>query len=122
SDATNSSELARPGSAGRGNAIVGNPNISPRVTRIVEPTYQIKLTHRYEITVRFLVNKKGRVDEATITAIYELDQSSNRKKEVEHINPQIEKSVIKAAMNWEFEPAKDKGKPVRSYTKNYFTV
>lgn len=122
SNSNNSSELAPPGSGGSGSGIVGNPNVSPRVTRIVEPTYQIKLKNRYEIAVKFLVNKKGTVDDASIIEIYQLDKNGDRKKKVKEINPTIRKAVIKAAKNWEFKPAKDHGKVVRAYTKNYFTV
>jgi hypothetical protein len=111
------------GSGGQGkNNIVGNPAVGPRVVRIVEPSYENKTENRYEITVRFLVNKKGRVDEAKITAIYQLDENGNRTKKVTHINPVIRKKVIEASLNWRFKPAKDHGKPVRAYTKNYFTI
>jgi hypothetical protein len=122
SNSTDTSSLARPGGAGKGEAIIGNPKVSPRVTRIVEPTYENHTSDKYEITVKFLVNKKGSVDKAEITAIYELDKNGNRKREVSKINPKIRKAVIKAALNWKFIPAKDHGKPVRAYTKNYFTI
>jgi hypothetical protein len=113
---------APPGAAGKGKAIVGNPNVFPRVTRIVEPTYEKSTNNKYEITVKFLVNKKGSVDEAKITAIYVLDKNGNREREVSKIDPKIKKAVIKAALNWKFIPAKNHGKPVRAYAKNYFTI
>lgn len=74
SGSADSSGLAKPGGIGNGNAIVGNPNVAPRVTRIVEPTYHADLAHKYLIKVRFLVNKNGRVEKATIIAIYMLDK------------------------------------------------
>jgi hypothetical protein len=111
------------GSGGQGKKnIVGNPGVAPRVIRIVEPSYEKKTENSYEITVRFLVNKEGNVDKATITAIYQLDKNGKRTKKVTNINPVIRKKVIEASLIWKFKPARNHGKPVRAYTKNYFTI
>jgi hypothetical protein len=122
SNSTDTLSTAPPGSAGNGNTIVGNPNVAPQVTRIVEPTYENHSNQKYEIIVKFLVNKKGMVEKAKVTAIYELDKNGNRKKKLSNISPQIKEAVIKASYKWRFNPAMSHGKPVRAYTKNYFTI
>jgi outer membrane biosynthesis protein TonB len=72
--------------------------------------------------VKFLVDKKGNVERAQIVEIYRLNKEGERTKKVQNINSEIKKVVLKAAMNWKFKPAKDQGKPVRSYTRNYFII
>jgi hypothetical protein len=107
---------------GEGNGIVGNPEVSPRVTRIVEPSYKNNTDNKYQITVKFLVDKKGNVETAQIVAIYQLNKAGQPTKKLTNISPRIMDVVIRAAMNWKFIPAKDHGKPVKSYTKNYFII
>lgn len=102
--------------------IVENPAIGPRVIRIVEPPIKQEGKDRYEIAVEFLVDKEGNVEEAVIVGIYRLDEEGNRKEKVLQISDNITTEVIKAAMDWKFRPAQQNGKPVRSYTKNYFTI
>jgi len=114
---------ATPGKGGQGNeAIDGNPEQPPRVRRIVEPSYQNNTDNKYEITVRFLVDKKGNVQNVKIVAIYRLNKKGNRTGKVSHIDPHIKEIILKAARNWKFRPARDHGKAVRAYAKNYFTI
>lgn len=111
------------GEGGEGdNAIAGNPQIGPSVVRIEEPTFKNESPEKADIYVSFLVDKQGNVEEATIEKIFLYDDDGRPTLRVDQIDEEILQKTIKAALNWKFRPAKDKGKPVRAYKTGIFTV
>ena len=62
------------------------------------------------------------MEDVVVETIYELNSEGERIQKVQNIEDQILQEVIKAALNWKFRPAQKNGEPVRSYTKNLFTI
>jgi outer membrane biosynthesis protein TonB len=119
SDSLSTSKL--PGTAGQGE-VASSPQQPPSIVRIVEattPEAAKKANIKAELTVSFLVDQQGNVEEASITRIklYEGDGS----RIVETINYGITEATLNAALQWKFRPARDKGRPVRAYSKQIFT-
>lgn len=111
------------GEGGEGDdAISGNPQVPPQIVRIEEPTFQNRSPEKADIYVNFLVDKKGRVEEATIEKILLYDDNGNATIRVDRIDADVIKKTISAALNWKFRPAKEKGRPVRAYKTGIFTV
>lgn len=111
------------GEGGEGDdAISGNPEVGPRVSRIEEPTFENKSPEKADIYVSFLVDKQGNVEEATIEKILLYDDDGNATHQVDQVDAEILKKTITAALNWKFRPAKVNGKPVRAFTTQLFTV
>lgn len=101
-----------------------NPEISPSVIRIVEPTVPDaakKAKIKAEIWVNFLVDENGRVEEANISRIKVYDRNSGEAEEVESIDYGLTEATLNAALQWKFRPAKNNGKPVKAYTRHIFT-
>lgn len=104
-------------------AIVSNPQIPPTVVRIVEASspegVPPELKGNIEMIVNFLVDKDGRVEEASIVEIRKY--SSDTEYEVlEFIQYGLMDAVLRAALQWRFRPARQDGEPVRSYTRQRF--
>src|SRR5699024_2234417 len=102
--------------------IYGNPTQAPSIIYIVEPTVANKTNKKALIYVNFLVDKRGTVEEATIDRVLLFDNRGNPTIEVENLDDRVHSAVIKAAMQWQFHPAKENGKPVRALTLHTFTV
>lgn len=112
------------GKIGDSQQIASNPQLPPSVIRIVEPTVPDaakKADIKAEILVSFLVDKKGQVEEATISQIKVYNQDSGSYEIVDHIGYGLTSATLEAALQWRFRPAKNKGETVRSYTKHIFT-
>lgn len=111
------------GEGGEGNdPISGDPQVPPQIVRIEEPTFQNRSPEKADIYVNFLVDKKGRVEEATIDRILLYDDNGNATLRVDRIDADVIKKTISAALNWRFRPAKENGEPVRAYKTGIFTV
>ena len=109
--------------AGNNNQVASNPQLPPSVVRIVEPTVPEaakKANIKAEIWVSFLVNKKGEVEEATISQI-RVYEDENDFRLVETINYGLPEATLEAALKWKFRPAKNNGQLVKAYTKHIFT-
>lgn len=105
--------------------IAGSPQQPPRVIRIVEPTTPARAQQanvKAELTVDFLVDTEGTVEEASISEIrlYENPESQNYQI-METIGYGITEVTLTAALQWKFQPARDDGQPVRAYSKQIFT-
>lgn len=113
-----------PGAGGGSDRVTANPQTSPGVIRIVEPTVPDaakKEGVRAEIWVSFLVDTDGGVEEATISKILLYDPKEGEFKPAESIGFNLAEATLKAALQWKFRPAKDGGSPVRAYTTHIFT-
>jgi outer membrane biosynthesis protein TonB len=110
------------GEGGEGDdRISGNPDTGPAVMRIEEPTFENRSPEKADIYVKFLVDTKGNVEDASIDKIFLYD--NDRPSEVvDEIDAEVMQRTLKAALNWKFRPAKENGKVVRAYTVNIFTV
>jgi hypothetical protein len=105
--------------------VAGNPQQPPRVTRIVEATATESARRanvKAEITVQFLVDRNGNVEEATIQEIrlYEGGGSGDFKI-VDSIGYGLEEETLESALQWKFQPARENGNPVRAYSEQVFT-
>ena len=105
--------------------VAGNPQQPPQVIRIVEPTTPDAAQQaniKAEITVSFLVDTEGKVEEATIEKIrlYE-DKGTGNFKIVDSIGYGLTEVTLDAALQWKFRPAREGGEAVRAYSRQIFT-
>lgn len=112
------------GSDGEADEPVSSPQVSPQVIHIVEPTVPEaakKANIKAEIWVEFLVDKQGKVEEATITRIILYDQETGETKRLNSINYGLTEATLNAALQWKFRPARNNGQPVKAYSRQVFT-
>ncbi|WP_310684662.1 hypothetical protein [Aliifodinibius sp. S!AR15-10] len=112
------------GPGGDSNQVAANPDQSPSLVRIVEPTVPEaakKADVKAEIWVSFLVNTEGNVEEASISHIKLYDKKGESFEIVQSINYGLAEATIDAALRWKFRPAKVEGKPVRAFTEHIFS-
>lgn len=124
SQSSDSLSVAKLGNEGNSDEPVSNPQTSPSVIRIVEPTVPDaakRANIKAEIWVNFLVDEQGRVEEASISRIKVYDQESGEAEEVEKIDYGLTEATLNAALQWKFRPAKNNGKSVKAYTRHIFT-
>lgn len=124
SDYTDSLSIQGRGPGGDSNQIAANPQQPPSIVRIVEPTVPEaakRANVKAEIVVSFLVNKKGEVEEASISTIKVYEGNSSSYNVVDRINYGLAEATLEAALQWKFRPAKNNGSVVRSYTKHIFS-
>ena len=105
--------------------VSGNPQRPPQIVRIVEPTTPAAAQQanvKAEITVSFLVDTEGKVEEATIEEIRLYNgQDTQDFKIVESIGYGLTEVTLDAALQWKFRPAREEGKAVRAYSRQIFT-
>lgn len=102
---------------------VKNPDRPPRLFKIVEPQMPEQAKEagiKVVIEVRFFVNEKGEVEEATVANI-KLYEGEGQYRKVKSINYGLTKATLNAALQWKFQPAVHKGKKVPSYSIHPFT-
>jgi outer membrane biosynthesis protein TonB len=103
-------------------APVQNPSRPPNVLKIVEPTLPAAARSiRAEITVRFLVNTDGFVEEVSISEIRLFDKKMNATV-AQEVGSGVDQAVLEAAYEWRFRPAKNLGKSVRAYSSHIFSI
>lgn len=123
-DFSDSISTTKFGQTGDGDEIVSSPQQPPRVTRIVEattPQAAQEANIKAEVTVRLLVNKEGKVEDASIAEIHLYEEGSNKTKTVDTIGYGISDAVLEAALQWKFHPAQNNSKTVKAYSKQIFT-
>ncbi|MDX1586908.1 MAG: energy transducer TonB [Balneolaceae bacterium] len=111
------------GRVGESDRIASNPQLPPSIIRIVEPTLPEEAKEagiKAEILVSFLVDKKGQVEEATISQIRLYGEDDDSFKVVDRVGYGLTEATLEAALQWRFRPAKDQGEVVKSYTKHWF--
>lgn len=103
--------------------IVANPQIPPTVVRIVEATAPTEVPNEYkgrlEMIVNFLVDREGRVEEASVMEI-RLYNDDGSYEELPFVQYGLMDAVLKAAMQWRFRPARQDGEPVKAFTRQRF--
>lgn len=103
-------------------APVQNPSRAPNVLKIVEPTLPAAARQiKAEITVRFLVNTEGFVEEVSISEIRLFDKKMNATV-AQEVGSGVEEAVLEAAYEWRFRPAQNLGKKVRAYSSHIFSI
>jgi len=129
-DIVNPSEFSDPlseqaiGEQGNSDQVVGSPQTSPQVIRIVEPNETDaaqRANIKAEIWVSFLVDKEGRVEDASISKIKLFNRDTGESRIVQSIGYGLTEATLNAALQWKFRPAKNNGKPVRAYSTQIFT-
>jgi len=114
-----------PGSTKADTAVSEQPQRPPRVTRIVEPVTPqgvIEDNLRVEITITFLINPDGTIDELFVSEIRVLDRQRGLYIEASSVGHQVIEATIEAARQWQFRPATDNGVPVKAYSSHVFIV
>ncbi|MDX1639688.1 MAG: hypothetical protein R3281_17125 [Balneolaceae bacterium] len=123
-DLPNPMEMEGTGVLGDADRVASSPHTPPSVVRIVEPTVPEaakKADIKAEIWVSFLVDKEGRVEEASIAQIKVYDDKVKFSEIVDRINYGLPEATLEAALRWRFRPAQNNGEPVRAYTRHIFT-
>jgi len=108
--------------ASNGGEIVNSPAQPAQIIRIVEaitPAAAKRASIKAEITVKMLVAKDGKVEDASIEEI-RLYTGNDGYKIVDDIDYNLKKATLKAARQWIFEPAREEERPVRTYTHQIF--
>lgn len=124
SDYSDSLSTSRFAGAGNSDNIASSPEQPPSVIRIVEattPEAAQKANIKAEVTVSFLVDKKGNVEEASIAQIKLYDPDTGEYKVVDTIGYGITEATLSAALQWKFRPAINNGEAVKAYSKQIFT-
>lgn len=112
------------GTVGDANEAVSNPQTSPSAIRIVEattPQAAKEANIKAEITVTFLVDKKGNVEDASISQIKIFDREDDTFKIIDQIDYGITEATLDAALQWKFRPARNNNEAVRAYSRQIFT-
>ncbi|MGM0546585.1 MAG: energy transducer TonB [Bacteroidota bacterium] len=112
------------GSDGESEKPVSSPQSPPQVIHIVEPTVPDAAKQaeiKAEIWVNFLVDTNGRVEEASINEIVLYDPKTNERQTADRIGYGLTEATLNAALQWRFRPARNEGKPVKSYTRQVFS-
>lgn len=113
------------GQRGDEERISGNPDITPRIIKIVEPTLTKSATRsgiKSMILVNFLVSSQGIVKEAYIAEIKLYKGKSNQFEIVEDLQYGILNDVLEAAYKWRFKPANENGEAVGAYIQETFLI
>ncbi|MAO64900.1 MAG: hypothetical protein CL666_07855 [Balneola sp.] len=103
--------------------IVGSPQQPAGLVRIVEPTIPSAAKRadvKALIEVTFLVGTNGNVEDFFISEIRVYDGATY--ETVNEIGFGLMQAVTEAASKWRFSPARDDGKPVRTYVVNTFRI
>ena len=100
-------------------ASTASAEVGPKPVRIVEPEYTKearKKKVRAEVVIEVLVNERGRVEQARILERYLLGKNEDDPKQpVPALDYGLEEAALAAAEGWMFRPARQNGKPVRSF-------
>lgn len=123
-ETSDSLSVAMLGNEGDSDEPAVNPQTSPSVIRIVEPTVPEAAKQeriKAEIWVNFLVDEQGNVEEASISQIKLYDRESGEVQDVNSIDYGLTEATLTAALQWKFRPAKNNGEAVKAYTRQIFT-
>ena len=100
------------------------PEVGPKPLRFVEPEYTRAARRkrvRAEVIVEVLVDEKGLVRNAKIVERFLYNGSGEEKELVSSLRYGLEESALAAAQRWMFQPARQNGQPVQSYTTLTFS-
>jgi protein TonB len=98
--------------------LVERPDRSPVAVRFSEPAYPPEARRegvRARVRVRVLVDERGRVMEAAIVGRVQLGRG-DREEPVASLPHGMDQAALDAARRYQFRPAQDDGRRVRSYT------
>lgn len=111
------------GITGNEDRIVSNPQIPPTVVRIVEASapeeVPAEIRGKLEMIVNFLVDENGDVEEVSIMEI-RLYNDDGTYEELPFVQYGLMDSVLRAAMQWRFRPARQDGVTVKAFTRQRF--
>lgn len=100
------------------------PEVGPKPLRFVEPEYTRAARRRNiraEVIVEVLVDEKGLVRDARVVERFLYNNENDEKEVVSALDYGLEEAALAAAQRWMFQPAKQNGQPVRSYTTLTFS-
>lgn len=111
------------GGAGDSREVVQRPQRPPSPLKIVEPQLEAildaSMRGRVRIRMNFLVDERGRVEEASIIEILVTGEDGTEQR-VPFLKNGLDEAALKAALQWEFRPARHEGTPVRAYATGTF--
>ncbi|MCH8495653.1 MAG: energy transducer TonB [Balneolales bacterium] len=119
-----SEPVPMPGTGSTVGPVVSNPQTPPRVTRIVEPITPPNVLNsdiRVRVSVTFLVNTDGTVDEYSVTQLQIFNRSTGQFETVDSVGDNIIEATLYAAEQWRFRAAMQDGTPVRAYSTHIFS-
>ncbi len=97
----------------------------PRIVRVATPEYTEEARQkrvRAKLVVQVLVNARGRVEEATVTERFLLDENGQVKERVDVLGHGLEEAAIAAANQYIYRPARKNGRAIESRTTITFTL
>ncbi len=97
----------------------------PRIVRVATPEYTQEARRkrvRAKLVVQVLVNARGRVEEATVTERFLLDENGQVKELVDILGHGLEEAAIAAANQYVYRPARKNGQAIASRTTITFTL
>ena len=97
----------------------------PRIVRVATPEYTEEARRkrvRAKLVVHVLVNDRGRVEEATVTERFLLDDNGQVKEPVDIVGHGLEESAIAAANQYMYRPARKNGRAIASRTTITFML
>lgn len=121
SDSLTTEEIGLEGETGEA---IEDPEESPRVRHIVEPGTPESAREagiQAKIWVRMLIDRNGKVEDAKVSRIQRFNEQTGEFQTVDEINYGLPEATIKAALQWEFRPARDNGQTVKAYSEQIFT-
>lgn len=104
--------------------VVEQPDRPPRVRRIVEPVMPSRARRdgvRAEIVVLFVVSSEGKVVETAIDEIRIFNEEKGVFETVSETDYGFREITLRAARQWLFHPAEQRGEQVRARTRHQFT-
>jgi len=124
SEFSDSLSVMQEGTRGDSDEITSNPQQPPSLVKIVEANTTDearKAGLKARVWVNFLVDKEGRVEEATIDRVEIYDEDEEKFRTVDSVGYGLTGQILTAALQWKFRPARNNGDPVRSYVKHAFS-
>lgn len=97
----------------------------PRIVRVATPEYTEEARRkrvRAKLVVQVLVNARGRVEEATVTERFLLDENGQIKESVDVLGHGLEEAAIAAANQYMYRPARKNGRAIESRATITFTL
>lgn len=104
-------------------AVMEKPARPASVLKIVEPPFPAEAQEsgiHVSISVSFLVDEKGDVEDVYVNEIRQIDRAG-RSLIVKKIGFGLVEITLNAASKWKFRPARHDGKAVKSWVKHEFT-
>ncbi len=116
---------ALPARAGEQAEATAGATRGPRIVRVATPEYTEEARRkrvRAKLVIEALVNARGRVEEATVTERFLLDENGEVRESVDALGHGLEEAAIAAASQYMYRPARKNGQAIASRATITFTL